>query len=87
MRPLVPAMPAAPTAVRSENLTAVSYRGYPWTEPGTPELGRSRNGSVGSGLNRLTKTRNGGAATAHAGCCARGHEDADIAELEEHGRY
>ncbi|PNH48172.1 hypothetical protein VD0004_g302 [Verticillium dahliae] len=59
MRPLVPAMPAAPTAVRSENLTAVSYRGYPWTEPGTPELGRSRNGSVGSGLNKLTKTRKG----------------------------
>ncbi|KAM0277619.1 hypothetical protein ACHAQH_005647 [Verticillium albo-atrum] len=57
MRPLVPAMPAAPMTRGSENLTAVSYRGYPWTEPGTPGLGRSRNGSVGSGLNKLTKKR------------------------------
>ncbi|KAM0322557.1 hypothetical protein ACHAQA_009404 [Verticillium albo-atrum] len=49
--------PAPPAVEESADLTVVSYRGYPWTEPGTPALGRSRNCSVGSQLNKLTKKR------------------------------
>lgn len=43
------------THTASVNLTSrISYNGYPWTEPTTPGSG-SRNTSVGSRFNRLTK--------------------------------